>query len=166
MGALSKLLLQIQSVHQVFEIPRSYNGDLVLEFPPTMGLVHHMDAMEHKFDPHLRTKPQTSNVVFPGVVRLSRCVGSLKCINEKCVRLINYHTANTSHFNGFLQKTPAPGQYCEVGEKSLRCHFCKTCAFCIASCDCIVYYVMPADETATRLMIHHGTHCHDGRSGA
>ncbi len=25
---------------------------------------------------------------------------------------------------------------------------------------------MPADETATRLMIHHGTHCHDGRSGA
>ncbi len=124
-----------------------------------------MDAMEHKYDPHMWTKPQTSNIVFPGVVRLSHCLGALKCMNEVCPRLMNYGTANTCHFKGYLLKAPVPGELCEIGGKTVRCHYCSEIALCVANCDCTLYYVMPSDEISTRLMIHRGFHLHDVRSG-
>ncbi len=162
-NTLTKLASDIEVVLKVTEIPTTYNGDIILEFPPTMGKVAGMDSMEHRYDPHLWTKPQTSNIAFAGVTRRSQCAGSLKCINELCSKLVNYGVSNTCHFRGSLIKTPAVGELCVSSTGKIVCHYCSKIAICIETCDCYVYYVMPSDETCSRLMIHWGTHSHNIR---
>ena len=98
-NTITKMLQRTKEVQKVKEVPKHYNGDIAFEFPPTMGIVHAMDSMEHKFDPHWWSKPQTSNIAFPGVCRRSQCLGILKCVNELCPRLVNYRVSTTSHFS-------------------------------------------------------------------
>ncbi len=160
-NTLTKITADIHLVRKVTEIPRTYNGDIIFEFPPTMGKVQAMYSMEHRYDPHLWTKPQTSNIAFAGVTRRSQCIGSLKCINELCPKNVNYGIPNTSHFRGSMLKAPAPGEVCNTKIGKMVCHFCSKNALCIESCECFVYYVMPSDETCSRLMIHRGTHSHN-----
>ena len=121
--------------------------------------------MEAKYDPHLWSKPQTSNIVFPGVCRRSQCLGALKCVNELCPRLINHKESNTTHFIGSMLRPPTLGEECNNTSGRLVCHFCSKAALCVGTCNCFVYYVMPNDETMSRLMLHCGTHEHNVRKG-
>lgn len=94
------------------------------------------------------------------------CAGSLKCVNEMCPKLQHFRRANYANFKGSLKKVPEPGQFCNNKEGKLQCHYCKHSPMCIEMCPAFVYYVMPNDETMTRLMIHNGTHNHECQSGA
>lgn len=55
-NVLSKLLLNVTEVIQVTEIPRKYDGNVAMEFPPTIGMCKAMDSMEGKYDPHIWIK--------------------------------------------------------------------------------------------------------------
>ena len=164
-NTLTKILSRMQNIVQVNEIPRNYNGDITFEFPPTMGRITGMDSMEHRYDPHWWSKPQTSNIAFPGVCRRSQCLGALKCVNELCPRLVNHKVSNTSHFIGTMLMAPIIGEECNNTGGRLVCHYCSKNALCVDTCACFVYYVMPNDETKSRLMIHCGTHEHNVKDG-
>ena len=73
---LQKIINRADRIEQVLEIPKEYDGNLVLEFPPTFGKVSPMDGMEGKYDSHMWTKPHTSRQAFEGSVRLSYYVGA------------------------------------------------------------------------------------------
>lgn len=63
---------------QVNEIPRSYNGNIIFELPPTYNEIKRMEGMEQKFDGHLWTRPHTTNMSIDCTVRLSNCLGSME----------------------------------------------------------------------------------------
>ena len=163
-NALSKALQRVHSIMRVEEIPLQYDGNVAFEFPPTYSRFPRMHLMEHKYDAHLWSKAQTSNIMFPGVCRRSQCLGSLVCPNETCPRLVNHNQRNDSFFNGSLVNPLKAGDICIIGGK-IECHFCKKPALCVEKCDCFIYYVMPNDTSMTQLMLHTGTHLHGVRSG-
>ena len=69
---------------QVNEIPRSYNGNIIFELPPTYNEIKRMEGMEQKFDGHLWTRPHTTNMSIYCTVRLSNCLGSMECHRITC----------------------------------------------------------------------------------
>lgn len=164
-NTITKILGRIKEVVKVNEIPRHHDGEIAFEFPPTMGKLHAMDSMEQKYDPHWWSKPQTSNIVFPKVCRQSQCLGVLKCANELCPRLVHYKTSNTSYFNGSMLRAPNTSESCNNVGGKLVCHYCSHVAMCVGTRNSIVYYVMPSDESVSRLMIHSGNHDHNVREG-
>lgn len=161
---LSRLIKQIPTRMTVEEILRFYDGDIVFEFSPTFNKVNSMNGMEQKFDGHTWTKPITSNVAFEGVVRVSYCAGVFQCLSVSCPHKINNGHHNRTFFKGLLKKK-CPLGYVADFDGSITCHFCKRHATCVDTCSCILYYVMPNNETLTRLMIHSGKHLHDVQPG-
>ena len=67
-STLWKILDRSDQIEQVLEIPKEYDGNLVFEFPPTLGKASHMDGMEAKYDGHMWTKPWTSRQACDGIV--------------------------------------------------------------------------------------------------
>lgn len=161
---LSRLIKKSPTCMAVDEIPRFYDGDIVFEFPPIFNKFNSMAGMEHKFDGHMWTKPITSNVAFEGVVRVSYCAGVFQCFGVSCPHQINNGQHNRTFFKGLLKKK-CPLGYVANSDGNIICHFCKRHATCVDTCSCIVYYVMPSNETLTRLMIHSGKHLHDVQPG-
>lgn len=166
-NTLSKELNQVKSIMQVLEMPKEYDGDIVLEFPPTHGIINaqnDMYLMEHKYDAHYWSKARTTTINYPARCRRSLCIGALTCLNEVCPQWVNHKQRNEIHFDGTLKNPPAQGDICNK-EGKLRCHYCRQPPVCTATCNCYAIYVMPNDQTMTRILIHRGKHLHGVRKG-
>ena len=81
---LHKLLENCTQVEKVLEVPPEYNGNVAFELPPSLNGATPMDGMEQKYDGHCWTKPLSTTMTFPGIVRRSKCVGELECPNMHC----------------------------------------------------------------------------------
>lgn len=157
---LKSKLAKVISKKQVKEIPRSYDGDCVLEFPPTFGEIGNTHGMEQKYDGHLWTRPTTSNMALECTVRVSYCIGTLECHRNSCTHYINNKKYNNSFFHGHLSKKIAIGLLAIEEKSKITCHYCRKPAYCVETCKCMVYYVMPHDKSMTRMMLHLGNHMH------
>ena len=73
---------------QVLEIPMEYNGNIVFELPAMLPNESKMKRMEQRFDGHIWTRPCTTNMAIDCTVRLSYCLGVLKCVLELIVHII------------------------------------------------------------------------------
>ena len=47
----------------------------------------------------------------------------------------------------------------------ITCHYCQKIVSCFVVCDCKIYYVLPHDDSMTRLVIHVGEHSHNVKQG-
>lgn len=150
---------------QVKEIPSQYNGNIIFELPPTIKECSRMDGMEQRFDGHVWTKPTTTNMSINCVVRLSYCLGSLQCRRIICPHFLSNKSFNECYFTGFMYRKVAMGHLCDDGQNKISCYYCKKSVFCVDTCNCTVYYVLPKDHISTRLMIHIGEHKHNVQSG-
>ena len=162
---LKSLIERIRDVVQVVEVPGQYNGDCIMEFPPTFGKQGNMDGMEQKFDGHIWTRPVTSNMAIQCTVRVSYCVGALECHRVNCPFFSTNKRFNNTFFQGNLAKKIAVGLLAENEKSRIFCHFCQKTAYCVQKCKCMVYYVMPKDPSVTRLMLHLGVHDHPVQPG-
>lgn len=163
-STLRKILDRCERIERVLEIPKEYDGNLVFEFPPALGKASHMDGMEAKYDGHMWTKPRTSRQAFDGIVRLSYCVGALRCDSSTCSFAMSSGKQNVRAFKGTSLKKCSSG-FLVPKESSIVCFYCQSAAFCYDTCEALVYYVMPRDTSLTRLMIHVGKHHHPSQPG-
>lgn len=162
---LKAKLAKITSRTFVKEIPRIYNDDNIFEFPATFGEIGQMHGMEQKYDGHIWTRPITSNMALQCTVRVSYCIGALECHRNTCPYYINNKKYNTTFFKGHLSKKIAIGLLATDEKTKITCHYCKRPAYCVETCRCMVYYVMPHDSTMTRMMLHLGSHQHAVQPG-
>lgn len=124
-----------------------------------------MDGMEQRFDGHLWTKPQTTNMSLPCTVQLSHCLGSLECHRVTCQFYLNNKQFNNTFFHGYLDRKICKGYMAQEDRTSITCHYCKKVVSCSATCDCLIYYVIPEEDVMTRLVVHVGVHKHLVQSG-
>lgn len=162
---LKKKLGKVSRHKMVEEIPRVYDGELVLEFPPTFDKIGNTHGMEQKYDGHLWTRPSTSNMRLECTVRISYCIGVLECRFPSCPFFTNNRRHNKCFFNGHLARKVAVGLLATDEKGKITCHFCRRSPYCIETCKCMVYYVMPHDKHMTRMMLHVGTHLHEVQAG-
>ena len=55
-NTITKLLGRVKEVVKVIKLPRQYNGDIIFEFPTKMRLCSIMNAIEHRYGPHIWCK--------------------------------------------------------------------------------------------------------------
>ena len=101
---LKTMIERVSQVVQVVEIPRQYDGDSIMEFPPTFGKTGNMDGMEQKYDGHLWTRTVTSNMAKQCTMQVSYCIGALECHRINCPFYLSHKRFNNTFFHGHLAK--------------------------------------------------------------
>ena len=162
---LQNLLLMSSTACQIQEIPTTYNGLCVFELPPTYGKVSTMEGMQQKYDGHMWSRPRKSNLSVPANVKLSYCLGHFECRNYSCIYYKNNKKCNDRFFNGFLENQISLGLPAEEERTKIVCQYCKQVVYCLQTCTCSVYYVIPSSSSMTRLFIHQGDHSHPVEPG-
>lgn len=145
------------------EMPKTYNGDLLFEFPPSS--TSSMEGMHRAFDCHFWIRYTTSTIQgFPGVVRLSNCGGGFECQNDNCSYLLSFGRKNSRHFIGRLKRRSPIGLVTN-DVSSMKCRSCNHPPYCMKHCAAKIYYCIPNDTRYSRLVIHSGFHDHDFGDG-
>lgn len=164
----SSLHVALSSALKTFsveELPTQYDGYVAYELPPSEGSSS-MIGMEHRFDGHVWADYVTCKCdCFPGVVRLSRCAGHLRCYNTDCSHVLSSALVNETHWVGKLKKYPPVGAI-RPESGSLVCKHCRYPPVCLQECPCVMYYCIPYDhKNITRCAIHMGFHDHPCAQG-
>ena len=162
---LQNMIIDSGEITHVKEIPQQYDGNVVFELPPVFDSSKRMEGMEQRFDGHIWTRPQKTNMSIDCTVRLSYCLGSLVCHRNTCSYFVTNKKFNVSFFHGYLNRQVSKGLLCKDEKLRILCHYCKNIVFCEEPCSARVYYVLPSDSTMTRLMVHIGHHSHEAQSG-
>ena len=162
---LQNLLLMSSNSSNVLEVPTTYNGLCVFELPPTFGKVSNMEGMQQKYDGHVWSRPRKSNLSVPANVNLSYCLGHFECRNYSCIYYKSNKKCNDRFFVGYLENQVSKGLPAEEERSKIACQYCKQIVYCLETCSCSVYYVIPPDSSMTRLFIHQGEHSHPVEPG-
>jgi hypothetical protein len=92
---------------KVKSLPTSFNGDVMFELPlvppsTSTPMQHQIEGMDKKFDGHMWSGTQTTNIVndYGLPFRSSVCVGHIRCINDTCPRLRRSGTRNKTEWDG------------------------------------------------------------------
>ena len=150
---------------QVQELPITYDGNKIFELPPAIGKQKRMEGMEQRYDGHLWSRPSQTNMAIDCTVRLSSCLGSLKCQRQTCAYYLAEGKFNETFFHGYLDRQVNKGYIASEEKSSITCHYCQKEVTCFEICTCKIYYILPAKENMSRLAIHIGEHMHSVPKG-
>ena len=98
----------LKTVHAEF-LPPCFDGDVIFVFPPVNASASTMDGMDKRYDGHVWTKIQSTNITnnLGLTFRSSICVGHLQCQNPHCDYLHRAHrtsSVNDTNFDGFTTR--------------------------------------------------------------
>jgi hypothetical protein len=92
---------------KVKSLPTSFNGDVMFELPLVLlststPMQCQMEGMDKKFDGHMWSGTQTTNIVndYGLTSRSSVCVGHIRCMNDDCLRLRRSGSRNEIEWDG------------------------------------------------------------------
>lgn len=164
-------------VQHVTSLPRSYNGNIVFEFPPLstfQGRGHFLQGMDRENDCYAWTRiVSTSARIHPSnqyTVGKVHCTGALECPNPRCVHVLNKGIRNGFSWIGRTNATRAHRVGERVAEGGVICGFCSERPLCVRGCLARLFFMYPRSDVdpkilpfMSRLAIHMGTHEHLSR---
>lgn len=162
---------------QVSCLPPTYNGNVVFELPPILGMFskgERLRDMDRSKDCYIWTRifPTSVNVQPKKLWEFGKvtCTGSIECQNNLCEYLERKKGRNARAWSGIpkLSRQYVIGKLIEEG--GIVCHYCQKVPFCKISCLARMFYMYPqllaepdTMKFMSRLAIHMGVHNHPSR---